>query len=49
MREQFGPMLEALSQRLLTGTAIGVGEQEARKLKFISMAAKPPSENGSGT
>jgi hypothetical protein len=51
MREQFGPMLEALSQRLLTGTAIGVGEQEARKLKFISMAAKPPdgSSNGGGS
>lgn len=45
MRKQFGPMLEAMGQRLLAGTAIGVSDADATKLRLISTAAKP---NGSG-
>ena len=45
MRAQFSPMLEALSQRLLTGASVGMSDGEVTKLRLISSAAKP---NGDG-
>lgn len=48
MSEKFGPMLEALSQKLLSGSSIGVSGEEVTKLRLISTAAKPVEPNGSG-
>lgn len=42
MRKQFLPMLEAMAQRLLAGTSIGVSSEDTTKLRLIASAAKSP-------
>lgn len=46
MAEKFGPMLEALGQKLLAGSSLGVSDGEVTKLRLIATAAKP---NGSAS